>query len=156
MSKNTSSEVNECFNHRVRLDFYRLSVLLKFKPWNTNNGKQITARGSHTKTNKRCLQNSDLIQRYLEDPKMTKSCQLLFKWIYSDGFHCKSCYIIMWLVVTFMPPSNWANPILFKQKPNFLRICSSRPAASLRWAAEEATVQGSKVCTMKLCPTEGP
>lgn len=137
------------------MDFYRLSVLLKLKPWNTNNGKQITARGSHTKTNKRCLQNSNVIQRYSEDPKMTKSCQLLFKWIYSDGFHCKSCYIIMWLVVTFMPPSNCANPILFKQKPNFLRICSSRPAASLRWAREEAAVQGSKVWTIKLCPTEG-
>lgn len=53
--------------------------LLKSEKRDVTEGKLVMVRRSHSRANKDCLQNSIVIQRRSSDPKMTKSCQLLFK-----------------------------------------------------------------------------
>lgn len=96
------------------------------------------------KTNKRCLQNSNLIQRYPGIQKWQNHGRYFFSAIYSNNFYYKSCYIIMWFLVTFMPPCDYAKPDSVKTKPNFLRIWSPRPASVPRWAIGKVTVRGEQ------------
>lgn len=140
---------NEDFKYKKVKKWHSLcwKALLKSEKLDVTEGKLVMVRRSHSRANKHCLQNSIVIQRRSSDPKMTKSCQLLFKWIYSYGLHCKACCIIMWFVAWFMPSGQLRQSHSVKQSPIFSEAapldlcinagqCYERPVRG-RWSGKQ-------------------